>query len=361
MDDVPRCKAANTDDAIVVDNAISVDFSLNNEQSFSSCIYQQRFSAYRHSPKNIYTKKMDEFPGRFLANPLSATGDIVEHEVERARKVSKKVVDEVFMPKNYWRLALTALTTGFAVFTLFTVSTLVRGLYTGAWIGSVAIGAIFGTMYLLASAYSSRGLSPIFGIEGILINLSIFNMRALRRNGQKSKRTGERYEHAHLHLIPAILLLITLIGAAFASAGICRAILGASAYQNAAKVPSPGFDAGKVFFIEFFGMTVFHIFSQQMVLTGVRVEAVAVLSAFYWTAMQAIGYDISSASYNMIYWLSVNAIGSADNTGFNYWHDWWVYLVATLASAAAALAINKLTFWLRNSAILRDIGKYNTA
>ncbi len=280
-------------------------------------------------------------------DPASATVGLVRDTGRQVRKASQKIVNGLATPKNWWHLATLMLTTGLATFTIFTVSTLVRGLYGDSWIGAVSIGAIFGVMTMLASAFSKGGLMPIFDIVGIIINMSIFNMEvSSRKKGHKSKR-------AKLHLIPAIFLLITLLGAGFASAGISRAILGEAAYSGAAKVPNPAYAHDKAFFIEYFAMTIFYMFIQQMVLVGARIEFVAILSGFYWTAMQAIGYDISSASYNFVYWLTVNTIGFTAN----FWVGWWVYLVSALATAGTVLFLNKLLFWLYNAAIRQDLSK----
>ena len=113
----------------------------------------------------------------------------------------------------------------------------------------------------------------------------------------------------------------------------------------------------KAFFIEFFGMTVFYIFIQQMTLIGSRIEFTALFSSFYWVSLQAIGYDISSASYNFVYWLTVNTIGfHAD-----FWSGWYVYLGASAATVGAVLVINKLLFFLYNAAIRHDTTQHKLA
>lgn len=269
--------------------------------------------------------------------------------LSKLRKGESKLIAALTQSTNYWHLAALMMTTGLGAFTIFTVSTLVRGLYGNSWIGAVSIGAIFGVMTMLVSAFSRQGNMPIFDIVGILINLSIFNTKAKSPSGGKTVR-------ANLHVVQAVLLFITLLGAGFASAGICRAVLGEAAYAGAAKIPNPAFSNDKVFFIEYFAMTIFYLFIQQMILVDSRIEFVAILSGFYWTAMQAIGYDISSASYNFVYWLTVNTVGFTSL----FWKGWWVYLVSALATTATVLIFNKLLFWLYNAAIRQDTSKQST-
>ncbi len=259
-------------------------------------------------------------------------------------KVGKKVlnagrmINGIFVPENWWHVLTMMMTTGLCVFTAFTVSTIVRGIYGDSWIGAVAIGAIFGVMTMMASAFSVRGQMPVFGLEGILIGLAPIKGKVKKG---RSIRSG-------LHFLPALLMLITLLGAGYASAGISKAILGAN-YDNAAKVPNPAYNDGQVFFIEYFGTTIYYLFVHQMTLRGARFEYVAILTGFYWTAMQAIGYDISSASYNFVYWLTVNTVGFTSN----FWVGWWIYLVAALASVATVIAFNWLLFFFHNSAMSR--------
>lgn len=265
---------------------------------------------------------------------------------EKAHKARKRFGNALRV-KNPWRLALTLFATGFTTFAFFTTSTIVRGIYGDLWYGPVAIGGIFAAMTLLQAAFLGKGFVPFFDLVGIILNLRLLNFKTRSLDNHKDKTV-----RSQLDFVPAIILTIGLLGAGFASAGVSYGVLQKTLYEGAAKIPPNPSDYGndKAFFMEFFAMAFYYVFLHQSVMLGVGISHISILSGFYMTAMQALGYDISSAAFNFVYWLTVNTIGFHAH----FWQGWWVYVAASAATVGLVWAVNRIVFWLYNKAIKYD-------
>lgn len=265
---------------------------------------------------------------------------------------------------NPYDVVFDSLATFLVAFIYFTVGTQSRALGFGDdWIGMVAIGGITAACYVFLCAITGSTITPHFDIFTILLSLKAVGIHSFRKNAahvpkadqvmpcvRLSAEDGQfRYTLGPMY---ALALIVALFAAAFASAGFSKLILD-SAYNNAEIViRDANFNAGEAFFVELVGSFFLTALAVLLPLNGIHPINIAILLGLVTMGFQAYGFNVSSASFNLVRWLSVNAVA-----GSSAWSSAsWVWPVAPLVASTALLVI----FWVMSWA-LRKRAKYANA
>jgi hypothetical protein len=143
----------------------------------------------------------------------------------------------------------------------------------------------------------------------------------------------------------ALALVLAVVGAGFASAGISKLILD-SAYNNAEIViRDSNFNAGEAFYVEMIGSFFLTALAVLLPLNGVHPINIAILLGLVTMGFQAYGFNVSSASFNLVRWLSVNAVA-----GSSAWSSAsWVWPIAPLVASVALIVV----FWVMSWALTK--------
>jgi hypothetical protein len=236
-------------------------------------------------------------------------------------------------------------------FCFFTIGTVSRALAFGSdWIGMCAIGGATAACYMLIAVVTGGTTAPHLDILTVLLSLKMFGLKSFRKDPVDEMnisyipgvvRSSDGQHRYSLGLIQAFWLILTLIAAGFASAGISRLVLD-SAYDNAEIViRDSDFNAGEAFFIETFGVFFMNFLALQLPLNGVHPINTAILLGIVALGFQAFGFNVSSACFNFVRWLSTNAVG-----GSSAWSSAsWVWPVAVLVGGAGIYVVSMLMSW----------------
>lgn len=255
---------------------------------------------------------------------------------------------------NPYHLALDCLATFVGVFFLSTAATLSRALAFGEdWIGMCAIAGVTSATYMFISVATGGSVAPHFDIITILLSMRLFGIKSFRKGtGKHVPKGSDQIIDAvdfrkgqycfDMSVTEAFWLIVAVMAAAFASAGICRLVLD-SAYDNAEiTIRSSDFNAGEAFFVELFGYVFLNVLLLQLPLNGVHPAITSITLGLSVLGFQALGFNVSSACYNFTRWLSVNAVG-----GHSAWNsDSWVWPVAGVVSVAAIAVVFAVMNWL---------------
>ena len=281
-----------------------------------------------------------EVEGGIFSNASSAG-------VRAAAKLRKIKMGEV----NPYYLFFDCAATFLVSFCLFTITTVSRAISFGNdWIGMCAIGGGTAAAYMLLSVLTGGSTLPHFDIISILLSLRMLGLRSFRKLNSEHIPRGDQFTSSvtqnektkqhrfKMNLTTAFALMVTIFASAFASAGICRLVLD-SAYDNAEIViRDSDFNSGEAFFIELFGYFFLNFLALQLPLNGVHPVNTAILLGLSVIGFQAFGYNVSSASFSFVRWLSVNAVGGA-----SAWSsDSWVWPVAGVVAAVAIAIVTRI-------------------
>lgn len=247
-----------------------------------------------------------------------------------------------------------------AAFCFFTIGTSARALSFGSdWIGACAIGSATAACYMFVSMITGGTTMPHFDIFTILLSLRAMGITSLRKlpdgvpvpyyapsvRRSKPRRGAKAARQASytLEFMHAFWLCVAVIAAGFASAGVCRLVLD-SAYDNAEiTIRDSDFNAGEAFFYEMFFSFFLNILAVILPLHGVHPINIALLLGLVTIGFQAVGFNVSSASFNFVRWLSVNSVG-----GSSAWNsDAWVWPIGVLVSTVAIYIVH----WIMSYAL----------
>lgn len=263
----------------------------------------------------------------------------------------------VKLPKvrtNPYHLFFDCAVTFLVAFCFFTVGTVSRGLAFGDdWIGMCAIGGATAACYMLAAVLTGGTTMPHVDILTVLLSLRMMGFKSLRKNVDPDSPPSGHYApsialnrddgqfYYTLGMSTAFWLIVTIFAAGFASAGICRLVLD-SAYDNAEiTIRDANFNSGEAFFVEIFGVFFMNYLALQLPLNGVHPINTAILLGIVALGFQAFGFNVSSACFNFVRWLSVNAVGGASAWS----NDAWVWPVAVVVGGAAIYVVQMVMTW----------------
>lgn len=270
--------------------------------------------------------------------------------VRAAVKLRKMKMGEV----NPYYLFFDCAATFLVSFCLFTITTVSRAISFGNdWIGMCAIGGGTAAAYMLLSVLTGGTTLPHFDIISVLLSLRMFGLRSFRKlnidhiprddqfTNSVTQNEKSKQHRFRMNITTALALIVTIFASAFASAGICRLVLD-SAFDNAEIViRDSDFNAGEAFFVELFGYFFLNFLALQLPLNGVHPINTALLLGLSVIGFQAFGYNVSSASFNFVRWLSVNAVGGA-----SAWSsDSWLWPVAGVVAAVAIAVVTRIMIW----------------
>lgn len=288
----------------------------------------------------MLTQKPMETEGGIFS---SASGVAVRAGV----KIRKMKMGEV----NPYYLFFDCAATFLVSFCLFTITTVSRAISFGNdWIGMCAIGGGTAVSYVLLSYLTGGTTLPHFDIISVLLSLRVFGLRSFRKLNidhiphdnqftpsvtQKEKSGQHRFK---MNLTTAFALIVTLFASAFASAGICRLVLD-SAFDNAEIViRDSDFNSGEAFFVELFGYFFLNFLALLLPLNGAHPLNTGILLGLGVLGFQAFGYNVSSACFSFVRWLSVNAVG-----GSSAWSsDSWLWPVAGVVAAVSIAIVTRI-------------------
>lgn len=260
-----------------------------------------------------------------------------------------------FKKHNPYFLTFDCLATFVVAFCFFTVGTVSRAISFGNdWIGMCAIGGATAACYMLTAVLTGGTVAPHFDILTVLLSLKMVGLRSFRKAARdeddKYTRMGHYYPAIEmrkgqyrygLDIMAAFWLCVAIIAAGFASAGLSKLVLD-NAYGNAEIViRDSDFNAGEAFFIELFGVFFMNFLALQLPLNGVHPINTAILLGLVALGFQAYGYNVSSACFNFVRWLSVNAVGGA-----SAWSSAsWVWPVAVVVGGTAIYVVSMIMSW----------------
>lgn len=254
---------------------------------------------------------------------------------------------------NPYHLLFDCAATFVVTFCFFTIGTVSRALAFGNdWIGMCAIAGATAACYMLIAVLTGGTTAPHFDILTILLSLKMFDLRSFRKHASIDNiPTGHyipgvvptssgQYRYS-LGLVAAFWLIVAVMAAGFASAGISKLILD-SAYDNAEIIiRDSDFNAGEAFFIETFGVFFMGFLSLQLPLNGVHPINTAILLGIVALGFQAFGFNVSSACFNFVRWLSTNAVG-----GSSAWSSAsWVWPVAVVVGGVGIYVVSMIMSW----------------
>lgn len=273
----------------------------------------------------------------------------------RSDEESERVETDLIFYKgkrvNPYHLFFDCAATFFVAFCFFTIGTVSRALAFGNdWIGMCAIGGATAACYMLVIALTGGTTMPHVDILTVLLSLRMVGFKSLRKNPTSVPPAPGPYAPSvafdeddgqaryTLGMTAAFWLIVTLFAAGFASAGISRLILD-SAYDNAEIViRDSDFNAGEAFFVELFGVFFMNFLALLLPLNGVHPVNTAILLSIVALGFQAFGFNVSSACFNFVRWLSTNAVGGA-----SAWSsDSWVWPVAVVVGGVAIYVVQMI-------------------
>jgi len=285
--------------------------------------------------------------------PVSAGGKL---------KIKQRLFNDGNM--NPWFLTLDCAATFVVAFSFFTIGTISRALAFGNnWIGMCAIGGATTACYLLLSVFMGGSNMPHFDILSVLLSLRLVGLKSFRKNESHVPREGRQTAISvvkttgvvtqntyNLDIISAFWLIAALFAAGFASAGICRLVLDSN-YSNAEIViQDSSFNSGEAFFVELFGVFFQGFLAAQLPLNGVHPVNTAIALGLVALGFQAFGFNVSSACFNFVRWLSVNAV--AGSSGWS--NASWLWPVAVLVGGVAIWLVSAIMSWVLKQAHRRE-------
>lgn len=252
---------------------------------------------------------------------------------------------------NPYHLFFDCAATFVIAFCFFTIGTVSRALAFGSdWIGMCAIGGATAACYMLGAVLTGGSVMPHVDILTVLLSLKMVGFKSLRKNAVLAERPVGHYAPSIAYkvkdgqfrytmgMMTAFWLIVAIMAAGFASAGIGRLVLD-SAYDNAEIViRDSDFNAGEAFFVELFGVFFMNFLTLLLPLNGVHPINTAILLGIVALGFQAFGFNVSSACFNFVRWLSVNAVG-----GSSAWSsDSWVWPIAVLVGGVAIYVVQMI-------------------
>ncbi len=268
-----------------------------------------------------------------------------------------------FEEQNWWLIGANSLSIFIGATCFFAFSTLGRALYFfDPWVGHVVTASSFIVAYVLMTLTTSAGVQPIFDYSNLILNSRFLSMgatftRKSKRDSSGAIRQDVRVQGGQIGITETLIYLIALLAATFLANGLARLIAGDGLYAHAAKVVPPWSTSDRAFAIEWMVQTIVLFVGQQAVFHGASREYVGIFLGLATVGFQAIGYGVSGASFNTVYWLGVSVLGTGiteDNFGnpVVWWdNSTWVYPVSTVVAILTVILLGVALSYMKKFAM----------